>query len=365
MSSAADSVRPHVRKLIRYQPGRPIEEVAREFGFDPADAIKLASNENALGPSPRAIEAMTAAAGGMHRYPDGAAYDLTQAVARRLNVPPDYLIFANGSNELIELLGHVFLEPGAEIVMADCSFVVYGLVAALFEADRRVVPMVDHVHDLDAILSAISPDTRLVFVSNPNNPTGTVVTPDAMEHFLENVPSNVVAVIDEAYIELLPAGGRPNVLQHVRDDGNVIVLRTFSKTYGLAGMRVGYAVGPPWLIHALHQVRQPFNVSAMAQAAAVAALQDDDHVKRTQDLVREGLRFFEDAFRERGLSFIPSAANFICVDVGAGQGMFERMQAHGVVVRPLGGYGLPRYIRITIGTPAENSRCLEVLDQLR
>ena len=351
-----------VGELPTYEPGRPIEDVARELGFgDPAEVTKLASNENALGPSPLAMEAIVSNAANMHLYPDGGAFHLKQALAEKLQVKPEQLLIGNGSNELIEFIGHVFMGPHAGIVMADRAFIAYKLIAAMFKAPVVTVPMAAFVHDLDAMLEAIRPETRVVFVANPNNPTGTIVSRDAINSFMARVPDHVVVCYDEAYVELLPEVQQPATLDYVREGRNVIALRTFSKTYGLAGLRVGYAVAPAECIALLNRVRQPFNVSAMALIAAEAALRDDEHVARTRALVVDGLKELGSAFGAMGLSYVPSAANFILVKVGGGRCCFEALQKRGVIVRPMDGYGLPDYIRITVGTHAENMCCIEAL----
>ncbi len=362
MNPFRERANPWVAGLGVYEPGKPIEEVARELGLpDPEAIVKLASNENALGPSPRAVRAMRRAARQMHLYPDGGAFRLRHRLAEILNLRPEELCFGAGSNELIEFIAHVFLGPSSSIVMADRAFVVYKLIAAMFGAETISVPMRDFTHDLDAMRQAIRPDTRLVFVANPNNPTGTMVENDALTRFVESLPDHVVAVLDEAYIELLPPERQPDSLRWVREGRPVIVLRTFSKTYGLAGLRIGYAAAPPEGIRLLERVRQPFNTSAMAQEAALAALDDPRHVERTRRMVRQGLRFFERACRTMNLPYVPSVANFLLVRTGRGREIFERMQREGVIVRPMDPYGLPDYIRITVGRPAENRRCAEAL----
>ncbi len=281
-----------------YEPGKPIEEVARELGFDDAAGIiKVASNENELGPSPKALEAMAVAAKEMHRYPDGGGFYLKDKLAGKLGVKPQNLMLGNGSNELIEFLGHVYLQPGVNLVMSEGAFVVYRLVAALFNAEAIAAPMKNFTHDLDAMLAAITPETRLVIVCNPNNPTGTINTPEEIDAFLEKLPDHVLAVFDEAYFELMPAEAQADLIQHIRDGReNIIVLRTFSKAYGLAGLRIGYGVGHEKLISTLNHVRQPFNVNAMALAAALAALDDDDHLAQTREMVFQGLELFASSF---------------------------------------------------------------------
>ncbi len=360
-----NGVKPWIWDLGVYEPGRPIEEVAREYGFASADEIvKLASNENTLGPSPRAVRAMRAAARTMHLYPDGGAYYLRRDLAARLRVSPEEIMVGHGSNEIIALLGHAFLGRDTDIVMADRAFAVYALVARLYEAGIVAVPMRDFTHDLDAMRAAITPRTRLVFVSNPNNPTGTMVDGPAIDRFMDRVPEGVAVVFDEAYIELLPPERQPDTLRFVREGRDVFVLRTFSKTYGLAGLRVGYAIAPARGIEALNRVRQPFNVNAMAQAAARAALDDEAYVARTRRMVASGLRQLGRGLKAQGLPFVPSVANFILVRVGAGRRVFEALQRRRVIVRPMDGYGLPEYVRISVGTRAQNARLLEQLAEV-
>jgi histidinol-phosphate aminotransferase len=297
----------------------------------------------------------------MHLYPDGDVYYLKQALAKKLAIKPEQLLFGNGSNELVELMGHVFLGAGTNIVMADCAFVVYRLIAALFQAKVADVPMKDFTHDLDAMLKAITPDTRIVFVSNPNNPTSTMVDSTAIDRFMEKAPDSAIVCFDEAYIELLPTEKQPDVLKFVRQGRKAMVLRTFSKTYGLAGLRLGYIVASEECIGLMNRVRQPFNVNAMAQAAALAALDDDAYVEKTRKMVARGIRYLQREFRKMGLSYVPATVNFILVEVGKGREVFEALQKEGVIVRPMDGYRLPSYIRITVGKPAENRKCIEAL----
>ncbi|MBL7077061.1 MAG: histidinol-phosphate transaminase [Kiritimatiellae bacterium] len=345
-----------------YEPGRPIEEVARELGFeDAAEIIKLASNENALGPSPLAVEAMRDAALAMHLYPDGGTHYLRQDIAAHLDVDPAQVLPGTGSNELIELLGHVFLREGTNIVMSEQAFVVYRLVASASRAETIAVPMTDFRHDLEAMRAAITPETQIVFVANPNNPTGTMVSQEEIDRFMDAVPDDVIVCFDEAYVELLDDADQVDVLQYVRAGRNVVVLRTFSKAYGLAGLRVGYAVAPEPCIALLNRVRQPFNVTAMAQLAARAALGDEGHIAQTRQMVRDGIVQFEAGFKALGLPWVPTVVNFVLVEVGAGREKFVALQKEGVITRPMDGYGLPDHIRITIGTREENERCLAAL----
>lgn len=365
MSSFSNLVNPWVKSLGVYEPGKPIETVARDIGFSSVeDIIKLASNENALGPSKLAIKAMKQAASRMHFYPDGGSYHLRQAISKKMGLKPEEIIPTTGSNEAIELLGHAFLGENKDIVMADRAFVVYALIAKVFRSGVVMVPMKDFTHDLDAMLKAISPSTRIVFISNPNNPTSTMVGQEEIDRFMAHVPDSVIVCFDEAYIELLPKEKQVDTLKYVRAGRNVVVLRTFSKTYGLAGLRIGYAAAPEECIALFNRVRQPFNVNSMAMAAVIAALNDDNHVLRTQRLVVSGLRFYRKNFNQMGLRYVPAVANFILVEVGKGREVFEAMQKEGVIVRPMDPYGLPDHIRITVGTKAENVRCIEVLKKV-
>jgi histidinol-phosphate aminotransferase len=352
---------PNLDTVPVYQPGRPVEEVARELGLDAEEIIKLASNENPLGPSRLALAAMRKALAKSNFYPDGNAFYLKQKLAATLNVSPENLIFGNGSNEVIEMLGHVLMSPEAEVVVSQYCFAVYPIVSAIFGARLITVPAREYGHDLDAMLAAITPATRMVFVANPNNPTGTTLSKDQLGQFVAAVPPHVVLAMDEAYIEFLDDA--LDLLPIVREGNrpNVILMRTFSKIYGLAGLRIGYGIGNPELVAALEQVRQPFNINSISQAGALAALDDRTHVERTRRLNKSGKKFFERAFRKMKLEFLPSGANFILVRVGDGAGVFERMQRAGVIVRPLGGYGLGDWIRISIGTSKQNHRCLEAL----
>ena len=352
-----------------YQPGKPIAEVARELGFDDVDQIiKVASNENELGPSPKALEAMAAEAAEMHRYPDGGGFYLKRKLADTLGVAPENLILGNGSNELIEFLGHAYLAPGTNLVMSQGAFIVYMLVSRLFNAETTMVPMKDGlVHDLDAMLEAVTPETRIVAVCNPNNPTGTINTPEEIDAFIENLPDHVLAVFDEAYFELVPEALQADIIAHIRAGRkNVMVLRTFSKAYGLAGLRIGYGIAHPDVIETLNHVRQPFNANAMAQAAALAALDDDAHIAATREMVFKGLDLFAAQLPliGDGLEFVPSYTNFILVKTGNGARIFEELQKRKVIVRPMAGYGLPEWVRISIGTPEQNEKTLTALSEV-
>lgn len=354
-----DYANQQLRDLVAYEPGKPIEDVARDFGLNPGEIIKLASNENPLGPSPKAVEAMKVAAEEAHIYPDGGGWKLRNAIAEKFDLERENVILGNGSNEVIELVGHAFLKPGDNIVVADHAFVVYKLMAKLFGADTIEIPDPGFIHDLDAMADAVTPQTKELFIANPNNPTGTLVGQDDIDRFMDRVPDHVIVVFDEAYYEFLEEP--PDTLKYVREGRNVIVLRTFSKIQGLAGLRIGYGLAPASLANVLQKCRQPFNSNAIAQAGALAGLLDDEHQDRTREMNRDGLKVYEQAFGEMGLEFVPSHANFILVKVGDGDRVFAEMQKRGVIIRAMRGYKLPDWIRITVGTPEQNERCLAVL----
>lgn len=341
-----------------YEPGRPIEEVARELNLKPTGIIKLASNENALGPSPKAVAAMRAALKSAHLYPDGGAFYLRQALARKLGVQPDNLILGCGSNEIIEFLYHAFVAPGDEVVAGDRAFVIYSIMAKMFQAKCVEVPFAGHTHNLSAMREAITAKTKLVFVANPNNPTGTRVRNAALDKFIRSLPAHVICVLDEAYIEFLddPPPSIGWVMKR-----NVVVLRTFSKIVGLAGLRIGYGVAQPECIALLQKVRQPFNVNAVAQDGALAALDDAAHIRRTKAMTRQGQKYLYREFDWLGLEYVPSCANFVLVRVGDGAAVFQALQRRGVIVRPMAGYKLPEWIRVTVGLPAENRRFIAAL----
>lgn len=348
--------------LVAYEPGKPIEETARELGLDPNTVVKLASNENPLGPAPMAREAMRSEVDGVHIYPDGGGYKLRSALAEKYDLGLENIVLGNGSNEIIELLCHCFLNPDAELIAAEHAFVVYKLMATLFGAKYVEVADPDFIHDVDGMADAITENTRLVFIANPNNPTGTLVGQEALDRFMDRLPDHVVAVFDEAYFEFLEDA--PDTIKYVKEGRNVCVLRTFSKAYGLAGLRIGYGLAAPQVAAVLQKARQPFNANAMAQAAALAAMEDQSHVQNTLDTNNAGLRFYEKAFAERRLEYVSSVANFILVEVGDGDALFQNMLEKGVIVRAMRGYKLPEWVRISIGTQQENERCLEVLDEV-
>lgn len=357
-------INPNLAHLPVYQPGRPIEEVARELGLPASGIIKLASNENPLGPSPRALAAMAKALPTLQLYPDGNAFYLKQRLAATLHLDPSHLILGNGSNEVLEFVGHAVIAPGSEVVVSEYCFAVYPIVTHLCGGRLVSVPARAFGHDLSAMRDAITARTAAIFVANPNNPTGTLAPAAEVLELIRSVPPNVLVVMDEAYIEFLDEPLDLLPLVRSGEHPNLVLTRTFSKIHGLAGLRIGYGIGSPAVIAAFEKVRQPFNLNTLAQVAALAALEDGEHQQRTRENNSAGLRFFTAAFTRLGLPFQPSAANFILVRVDAGQQVFEAMQRLGVIVRPMGGYRLPEWIRISIGTPPENERCLAALQQV-
>lgn len=354
--NVADLAKPHALSQPVYEPGKPIEYVARELGLDPAEILKLASNENPLGPSPKAVKAVQKAMPQAQLYPDGGCVELRGRLAAHLELAPENLTVGNGSNEILELLGHAFLGAGDEAVMGSPAFIVYKLVTLLFGAKPVEVPLVNHTHDLKALRAAITPRTKLVFLPCPNNPTGTSNPAADIVSFARSLPPHVVFVFDEAYAEYVdePADLRPLI----REGRKVICLRTFSKIYGLAGLRVGYGYAPAELIGVLNRVRQPFNVNSLAQIGAIAALGDKAFVNRARGTNARGLEQLGAGLRQLKLEVVSSEANFLMVRVGDGDGVFRQLQSLGVIVRPLRPYGLGEFIRITVGNAAQNRRVL-------
>ncbi len=358
----ADLARPEALSQPFYEPGKPIDEVARELGLDPATVSKLASNENPLGPSSRAVEAGRQAMDQIRLYPDGGACVLRDRLARHYDLRADQFLLGNGSNEVFELLGHVFLSPGDEVVSGWPAFIVCKLVTMLFGARPVEIPLVEHRHDLSRMAAAVTDRTKLVYLPSPNNPTGTANSISEIESFIRDLPDHVVFVFDEAYAEYLDAP--PDLRPLIAEGFKVICTRTFSKIHGLAGLRVGFGYGSPELIALLNRVRQPFNVNAVAQAAAMAALDDQGHVERCRRSNASGLMVLSEGFGRMGLEFIPSVANFISVKVGDGAGIFQTLQEQGLIVRPMAGYGMGEWIRVSVGTAEENERLLTRLEAL-
>ena len=362
--SVFEHLNPALATLPTYQPGRPIEEVAREHGLPVESIIKLASNENPLGPSAKALKAMESALRTLHLYPDGNAFYLKQALARKLEVSPENIVLGNGSNEIIEFVGHGFMGPGVEVVVSEYCFAIYPIMAKMFRADVITVPARNLGHDVPAMLRAMTPKTRVIFVANPNNPTGTLASPKEIRQLVKEVPEDVLLVMDEAYIEFLDEAEDLLPLVRSGKKPNLLLMRTFSKIYGLAGLRLGYGIGHPEVIAAFEKVRQPFNINALIQAGALAALQDEKHIARTRENNAAGLRYYTEEFERMGLEHVPSAANFILVKVGDGQRVFGELQKRGVITRPMGGYQLPEWVRISIGTPEENRRCMAAFKEV-
>src|ERR671922_719280 len=350
----------HILGIAPYEPGKPIEELEREYGVH--DAIKLASNENPLPPSDRVQQAITAALSKLNRYPDGSGYYLRQALAKKHDVSPDQVILGNGSNELIELIVRTFLKPGDEAIVPHPSFVVYPMIVQAAGGIRVMVMLKDHRLDLEAMARAITPMTKMVFVANPNNPTATIVSADEVEAFMARVPERTIVVFDEAYFEFALGPDFPNTLEYVRQGRKVIVLRTFSKAASLAGLRVGYGVADADAVSLMNRIRQPFNVNSLAQAAALAALEDENHALECVRTIEAGPPLLYDEFKTPGVQCVPSRANFILVDVGrSASDIYQRLLKEGVIVRPMTPFGMESALRITVGTPQENRRFVKAL----
>jgi len=355
----------YIRGLVPYVPGKPIEELEREMGIK--DSIKIASNENPLGPSPKAVAALKKALANLHRYPDGNGTFLKDELAKRLKVKPENIILGNGSNEILELLAATFMVPGDEGIMSEHSFVVYSL-AVESRGYKKVVtkPTSCFGHDLEEMAAAITDRTRIIFIANPNNPTGTYVSKKEFERFLARVPDRVIVAMDEAYFEFVEKKDYPDALEYFKaGQKNIVVVRTFSKIYGLAGLRIGYGIADEEMTGFINRVRQPFNTNSLAQVGALAALSDKQHISRTLENNRTGMKFLEKEFQRLEIEFIPSVANFILfrspADAGA---VYQRLLARGVIVRPMGGYKLPQWLRVTIGTPPENKRFIQALEEV-
>lgn len=353
---------PQLRDLVAYEPGKPMEDVARELGLRPDQIIKLASNENPLGPSPEAVRAMRDMLERAHFYPDGGGFYLREAIAEKHGLKMENVILGNGSNEIIEFIGHAFLRSGDEVIAAKHAFVVYTLMASLFGAKTVEVDDPHFTHDLPAMAAAITPRTRQLFVANPNNPTGTIVTQAEIDAFMKTVPEHVTVIFDEAYYEFLDHP--PDTLKYVREGRNVVVLRTFSKIQGLANLRIGYGLASKEMIDILQKTRQPFNVNGLAQAGALAGLRDVVHMQRTKQVNDEGRAFLQAEFAAMALEFVPSFANFVLVKVGDGKAVFDSLLKRGLIVRPMGGYKLPEWLRISVGTMDQNRAFIAALREI-
>ena len=356
---------PGVQKLSPYVPGKPVDELARELDLDPASIVKLASNENPLGPSPKAVAAIKAQLGELTRYPDGNGFALKEKLAERCCVPLAQVTLGNGSNDILELVARAYLAPGLNAVFSEHAFAVYPIATQAVGAQAKAVPAQRWGHDLPAMLAAIDQNTRVVFIANPNNPTGTWFGAEELKTFLKAVPEHVLVVLDEAYIEYAAGGDLPDGLKYLASHPNLLVLRTFSKAYGLAALRVGYAVSSAAIADVLNRVRQPFNVNSLAMAAACAALDDDDYLAQSRACNEAGMRQLEAGFRQLGLDWIPSRGNFIAVDFARDAAPINQaLLREGVIVRPVAGYGMPTFLRVSIGTESENARFLDVLSKV-
>ena len=354
----------YIRAIAPYQGGKPISELAREMGLNEADIVKLASNENPLGISPKAQMAIEDAIYDIARYPDGNSFALRHVVAQKFNVAHNQIVFGNGSNDILELAARAFLHAGCEAIYSQHAFAVYPLVTQAVGATGVVVPAKDYAHDLEAFLKAITPKTRLIFIANPNNPTGTLIAKDALKAFLKQVPKNVLVVLDEAYDEYLSANHKSEAITWLNEFDNLIISRTFSKAYGLAGLRIGFGLMHANVADMLNRVRQPFNVNNVAQAAAVASLTDDDFVERSYALNQAGMTQIAQGLTALGLSYIPSFANFISFKIDNAALVNQQLLKNGVIVRPIANYEMPDYLRVSIGLFSENARFLDVLAQI-
>jgi histidinol-phosphate aminotransferase len=359
----------YVRSIAPYQPGKPISELAREMGLKEKKIIKLASNENPLGVSPKAKQAIKRELAGLGRYPDGNAFALKAALSKRYGVPEAGIVVGNGSNDLLEMAAAAFLAPGLSAVYSQHTFAVYPLATQARGARGIVVPASHYGHDMRAMLAAITDETRVVFIANPNNPTGTFIPGEELEGFLEKVPGGVAVVVDEAYTEYLPPECRYDSVGWLKRHSNLILTRTFSKVYGLAGLRVGFGLMHSRVAELFNRVRQPFNVNSLALAAALAALDDKAFVAKSYKMNRAGLKRLESRFRALGLEYIPSVANFATFRVPRRNGkplaaaVYEKLLREGIIVRPLAGYEMPDHLRVTVGLPAENEKFLAALEQ--
>ena len=354
----------HIREIAPYQGGKPITELAREMGLRVEDIVKLASNENPLGISPKAEYAIQEAILDIARYPDGNSFALRDAVSKKFNVAHHQIVFGNGSNDILELAARAFLTGDGETIYSQHAFAVYPLVTQSMAATGVVVPAKNFGHDLDAMLKAITANTRMIFIANPNNPTGTLLAKDELYAFLKQVPKNILVVLDEAYDEYLPVNLKSESINWLAEFHNLIISRTFSKAYGLAGLRIGFGLTHPDIADMMNRVRQPFNVNSIAQAAAIASLADDDFVERSYALNQAGMVQLTQGFDKLGLEYIPSYANFISVKVGDAAKYNQELLKKGVIVRPVGNYEMPEYLRVSIGLFSENAKFLSVLEEI-
>lgn len=361
--SISDLATTGVQSLVPYPPGKPISELQRELGLQ--DIVKLASNENPLGPSPKAIAAIQETLSELALYPDGSGYELKQALAQKLHVGSEQICLGNGSNEILELLARTFLTPDAEVIFSQHAFAVYPIVTQAVGATAKIIPAVNYGHDLQAMLQAVNAKTRMVFIANPNNPTGTYINAHDLHAFVRALPKQVILVLDEAYYEFAAGGDYPDSLQWLAEHPNMLVARTFSKAYGLAGFRIGYSVSGVEIADLLNRVRQPFNINSLALTAAQAALDDGKHLQRTLGNNRDGMLQLTEGFAALGLQWIPSRGNFVCVDLRRpAMPVYEALLRKGVIVRPVANYGMPEHLRVSVGTPHENQIFLDALQDV-
>lgn len=363
MSPMKPFVPESIEKVELYPPGMPIDEIRRVYGIS-GEIVKLNSNENCLGPSPMAVKAAAASLREIHLYPDNSAYDLKAKLAKKYNVGSEQIIMGNGSNELIQFVAMTFLLPGQEVITAAPTFLLYSIMGRALGGRVKEVPLSNFVYDLESMAAEITEETKLVFISNPNNPTGTIVTRKAFDRFMQAVPADLIVVVDEAYAEYVTSSEYPDALSYVAPGRNVMILRTFSKAYGLAGLRIGFAIAPARLVNYMERVREPHNVNTLAQRAALAALDDREHLRRTQENNRIGREYLSDQLARLGISFVPTQANFILVHIGPrASAVHQSLLQAGVMVRAISGHGLDHYLRVTIGLPAENHTFITALEQ--
>lgn len=363
MNAFIDIAAPGISELKPYVPGKPLSELERELGI--THSIKLASNENPLGASPRVAEAIVAALPDIARYPDGGGFELRQALARKHDLDPACVTLGNGSNDVLDMVARVFLSPGSESLFSRYAFAVYPICSQAVGADLVIAPASDYAHDLSAMRQRVGPRTRVVWIANPNNPTGTWLPADALHAFISSLPANVIVVLDEAYTEYVEQADYADGTRWLGEFPNLIVTRTFSKAYGLASLRVGYALSHPDIADLLNRVRQPFNVNSLAQVAALAALQDQAFIENTVEVNRLGMGQLVQGLERLGLAYIPSVGNFITVDFERAAAVLDQaLLQRGCITRPLANYGMPNHLRITIGLEAENSRLLSSLQEV-
>jgi len=364
-----EQARKNIQQLRPYQPGKPIDELAREMGLNAADIVKLASNENPLGPSPKALEAIQAEFAELTRYPDGNGFELKKALCEKLGIQSEQITLGNGSSDILEFIVKVFVSAGDEVVFSQHAFAIYALVSKMQGAECISVPAKDYGHDLNAMADAITDKTRIVFVTNPNNPTGTWLTKTEISEFLQKVPANVIVLLDEAYFEYVDEADYPNGIDYLAQYPNLVITRTFSKAYGLASLRVGYGISQPDIADLMNRVRPPFNVNSMALAAAVATLSDDDYVAASKKLNDDGLKYLTTEFDRLGLPYIPSVGNFISFEIPAGKNISaadvnQKLLQAGVIVRPVANYEMPNHLRVSVGIEAENKAFIEALNKI-